>query len=125
VRDFRELFVWQRAHGLTLAIYRATATFPSNELYGLTSQMRRASASIGANIAEGVGKDSHREVLRFFQMASGSGSELDNHLLLARDLGFLQRPLYVELSQDLTELRRMMTSFIRTYGQKHRIEVGR
>jgi four helix bundle protein len=119
VRDFRQLFIWQRAHQLTLALYRVTAEFPKHEIYGLTSQIRRCAASIGANIAEGAGKDSHAEMLRFLQMAAGSGSELDNHLLLARDLGFLPLGSYSSLSKELTEVRRMMTAFTNEYRERH------
>ena len=88
MKDFRTLTVWQEAHQLTLSIYRVTKNFPKDELYGLTSQMRRCSASIAANIAEGCGRRGNAEFARFLQIASGSASELDYHLLLARDLGF-------------------------------------
>lgn len=83
VKDFRDLRVWERAHRLTLEIYRITAEFPRYELYGLTSQIRRCSASIGANIAEGCGKRGNNEFPRFLQIASGAASELDSQLLLA------------------------------------------
>ena len=73
---------------MTLAIYKASSRFPRQELFGLTSQMRRCSASIGANIAEGCGKCGNNEFQRYLQIASGSASELDYHLLLARDLDF-------------------------------------
>ena len=81
MKDFRDLKVWERAHQLTLEMYGATARFPREELYGLTSQMRRCSASIGANIAEGCGKRGNNEFHRFRQIASGSANELDYHLL--------------------------------------------
>jgi four helix bundle protein len=85
MRDFRELKVWHKAHQLTLAVYSATKTFPRDELYGLTSQIRRAAVSIGANIAEGAGKNSPAEFGRFLQIALGSASELEYHLLLSGD----------------------------------------
>jgi four helix bundle protein len=85
MKDFRRLKVWEKVHGLTLEIYMVTARFPREEMYGLTSQMRRCSASIGANIAEGCGKRGNNELHRFLYIASGSASELDYHLLLARD----------------------------------------
>jgi len=94
MKDFRDLNVWEKSHKLTLEIYVATAGFPRSELYGLTSQIRRCSASIGANIAEGCGKRGNNEFQRYLQIASGSASELDYHLLLARDLGFLPDPDY-------------------------------
>jgi four helix bundle protein len=89
VKDFRDLKVWERAHKLTLEVYRATRSFPREELYGLTGQARRCSASIAANIAEGCGRRGNGEFHRFLQIASGSASELDYHFLLARDLGIL------------------------------------
>jgi len=112
MKDFRDLRVWEGAHKLTLEIYRVTATFPKCELYGLTSQVRRCSASIGANIAEGCGKRGNKEFQRYLQIASGSASELDYHLLLSRDLGFLGDPQYHALARSLTELRKMITSLL-------------
>jgi len=83
MKDFRKLKIWEQAHSLTLDVYRLTKSFPKDELYGLSSQMRRCSASIGANIAEGCGKRGNGEFQRFLQIASGSASELDYHCLLA------------------------------------------
>ena len=75
MRDFRELRVWEKAHHFALAVYRETRSFPKEETYGLTSQIRRAAVSIAANITEGSGRDSSREFARFLQIAMGSGSE--------------------------------------------------
>jgi four helix bundle protein len=91
---------WERAHQLTFEIYRATGEFPREELFGLTSQMRRCSASIGANIAEECGKRGNNEFQRFLQIASGSASELDYHLLLARDLHFLSDADYRRMASE-------------------------
>ena len=112
MKDFRDLKVWERAHLLTLNVYKITATFPRDERFGLTSQVKRCSASIGANIAEGCGKRGNGEFQRFLQIASGSASELDYHLLLARDLGLLEENDYKKLLQDLTEMRRMLTALL-------------
>jgi four helix bundle protein len=87
--------------------------FPREELYGLTSQMRRCSASIGANIAEGCGKRSNAEFQRFLQIASGSASELDYHLLLARDLKLLIDTDYDRVVRELSVMRRMLTALLR------------
>lgn len=89
MRDFRQLQVWDKAHQLTLLIYEATLKFPREELYGLTSQIRRAAVAIPANIAEGCGKDTELELARYMQISMGSASELEYHLLLARDLRYL------------------------------------
>ncbi len=88
MRNYRDLRVWVEAHRLTLAVYRATQVFPKDERFGLTSQIRRASASIAANLAEGCGRRSDGEMGRFVQIAMGSGAELSYHLLLAKDFRF-------------------------------------
>lgn len=112
MKDFRALQVWEKAHRLTLDVYTVTRSFPREELYGLTSQMRRCSASIGANIAEGCGKRGNNEFQRFLQIASGSASELDYHILLARDLALLPSADYARLEKDLSTLRKMLTSLL-------------
>jgi four helix bundle protein len=113
MKDFRQLEVWTHAHQLTLALYASTRRFPKEELYGLTSQIRRCSASIAANIAEGCGRRGNAEFHRFLQMASGSASELDYHRLLARDLSLFPEADYQKLTGLLTRVRRMLTSLIR------------
>jgi len=112
MKDFRDLRVWEESHKLTLEIYKVTADFPKCELYGLTSQIRRCSASIGANIAEGCGKRGNNEFQRYLQIASGSASELDYHLLLSRDLGLPEEPQYRNIEKSLTMVRKMMTSLL-------------
>jgi four helix bundle protein len=98
MKDFHELQVWQKAHQLTLAIYRVTAPFPREELFGLTSQLRRACSSIPANLAEGCGRTGDAEFSRFCSIAMGSASELEYHLLLGKDLGHIKSKDYQELS---------------------------
>jgi four helix bundle protein len=119
LRDFRQLKVWEKAHHLTLAVYKATATFPRAELYGLTGQTRRACVSIPANIAEGCGRSGDAELARFLQIAMGSASELEYHLLLARDLNFLNSSNYEHLANGVTEVKRMLTSFIQKLKAGH------
>ena len=112
VKDFHELKVWEKAHELTLAVYQITTTFPREELYGLTSQLRRSSASIPANLAEGCGRKGDAELARFCSIAMGSASELEYHLLLAKDLQLLKPKDHAELSQRATELKRMLATLI-------------
>jgi len=112
LRDFKELKVWQKGHRLALAVYKATTSFPKEEIYGLTSQIRRSCASICANIAEGCGRNGEAELARFFQIGMGSASELEYHLLLAYDLGFLKTTNYDQLNNEVIEVKRMLTSFI-------------
>jgi four helix bundle protein len=97
---------------LTLEVYRATKTFPKEELFGLTSQARRAVASIPANIAEGCGRDGDAELKRFLNIALGSACELDYHLLLATDLGYLASDDAKLLSAEVLALRRMLGAFV-------------
>ena len=98
MKSFEELEAWQEAHKLTLAIYQATRSFPKDERFGLISQLRRASSSIGANIAEGFGRRSTKDFIRYLEISSGSLEEVRNFLLLARDLGYLQEKEFVQLS---------------------------
>jgi four helix bundle protein len=111
LRDFRELKVWEKAYRLTLDVYKASRSFPREEFFGLTSQLRRSAASIPANIAEGCGRDGNAELGRFLQIALGSASELEFHLLLARDTGLLKDGEHERLSEQAVEVKRMLTSF--------------
>ncbi|MFZ0771887.1 MAG: four helix bundle protein [Candidatus Sulfotelmatobacter sp.] len=112
MQNFRNLKVWERAHALTLDVYQSSKLFPREEMYGLTSQMRRASASIGANIAEGACRRGDIDFARFLQIAAGSASELEYHLLLARDLNLLRSPDYERLSGQAVEVKRMLASLM-------------
>ena len=97
---------------MTLAVYQITANFPREELYGLTAQLRRAGSSIAANLAEGCGRNGDAELARFCSMAMGSASELEYHLLLARDLKLIRPQDYDALDQRATELKRMLTALL-------------
>lgn len=112
MKDFHELKVRQKAHRLTLAVYRVTATFPREELYGLTSQLRRSCSSIAANLAEGCGRDGDAELARFCSIAMGSASELEYHLLLANDLKLIAPKDHGLLAEQTIELKRMLTALI-------------
>ena len=115
MKGFKELKVWRKAHEMTIAVYDTTRTFPRDELYGLTSQLRRSAASIGANIAEGCGRRSDGEMARFLQIARGSASEVEYHILLARDLHYLREDQFGELSCQADELQRMLTALIQRF----------
>jgi four helix bundle protein len=114
MEDFKDLRVWVKAHELTLNVYEKTRVFPKEELYGLTSQMRRAAASVGANIAEGCGRRSDGEMRRFLQIARGSANELEYHFLLAKDLHLLQAAEFADLEARVLEIQRMLASFAAT-----------
>src|SRR5438552_17703240 len=110
MKNFRDLIVWRKAHSLALECYRATNMFPRQELYGITSQIRRCGASIAANIAEGCGKRGNAEFQRFLNIASGSASELEYHFLPARDLNLLSEPDHRRLHNSVVEVKRMLAS---------------
>jgi len=112
LKDFRDLKVWNKARELTLEIYKISKEFPREELFGLTSQIRRASSSIGANIAEGCGRSGNGDFARFLYTAMGSASELENHLILANDLELLDKAKYSRLNSGVVEVKRMLASLI-------------
>jgi four helix bundle protein len=113
MKNFRDLQVWEKAHSLTLASYRITKEFPKQEMYGMSSQIRRCAASIPANIAEGCGKRGNGEFQRYLNIATGSASELEYHFLLAHDLNFISDPNYNELNDRIIEVKRMLASLAR------------
>lgn len=110
--NFRNLQVWQKSHQLTLEVYQVTAGFPREELYGLTSQIRRSCSSIAANVAEGCGRNGEAELARFCSIALGSASEREYHLLLAKDLNFIKSDDHQHLDQSATEIKRMLAALI-------------
>lgn len=114
MQDFRNLKVWQKAHALTLDVYRETCTFPTHERYGLTSQLRRSCASVPANLAEGCARTSDTEFARFVNIGLGSASETDYHLLLSRDLNYIGDSAYRTLYDRISEVKRMLNSFERS-----------
>lgn len=124
MQDFRLLRVWQRAHALSLEIYRCTQGFPATERYGLTAQLRRAAVSICANIAEGCGRLSRRELVRFLYIAQGSASELDCELTLSADLGFLPLQDHAKLQTSLIEVKCMLGALIRRLRQRDAVSAG-
>lgn len=112
MQDFRKLKVWEKSHQLTLELYRLTRMFPKEEMYALTSQIRRATASIPANLCEGCGRSSNADFARFCQIAFDSACELEYHLILARDLAYLSAEDFKSCSLQLEEIKRMLASFL-------------
>ena len=112
MKDFRSLKVWEKAHLLTLKIYKVTEKFPREELYGLTSQIRRACVSIPTNIAEGCVRSSDADFSRFLYIALGSTSELEYLMMLAMDLNFIKSELHTELNNEINEIKKMLISMI-------------
>ncbi|HTQ37479.1 MAG TPA: four helix bundle protein [Pirellulales bacterium] len=113
MRDFRQIAVWEKAHQFTLTAYRTVASFPTSERFELSKQITRAACSIGANIAEGCGRGGDGELRQFLKIAVGSAYEVENNLLLARDLGFLKPEQHQPLEEQIKEVQRMLAAFIR------------
>jgi four helix bundle protein len=111
MRDYTKLKIWQKSHQLTLEVYHVSKGFPRAGTYGLTSQMRRSCISIPANIAEGCGRGGETELNRYIIIAMGSANELEYHILLAYDLGYLERDNYYQILQDVKEVKQMLTGF--------------
>ncbi len=113
MKDFKELLVWQKSHLLTLSVYKISKSFPKDERYGLTSQIRRSALSLPSNICEGCGRLSDKELAQFLVIASGSASELGYQLLLARDLEYISSFEYNPLEAQITEIQKMLNAFIK------------
>ena len=125
MRDFKDLTVWQRAHELTLDIYKATERFPRAEMYGLTIQLRRAAISIGANISEGSARHSDAGMRQFLAIAHGSAAEVQYLLLVSMDLGYLPADAHESLVERARAVRRMLYRFVQRLssaaGSKRRV----
>ena len=118
MRDFRNLNVWENAHALTLKVYILTGSFPSEERFGIISQIRRAAASVPTNIAEGCGRNSDADLARFLDIAMGSASETEYLIFLACDLGYIETDEAKVISGNIIEIKRMLTGLIKTLRVK-------
>jgi len=112
IKSFRDLNIWKEAHSLSLEIYKITKTFPKEEIFGLISQMRRASFSIPANIAEGMGRNTTKELLNFLYIARGSLTEIQYYLILIKDLNYASKIICEELEKRYNGLGIGMNIFI-------------
>jgi four helix bundle protein len=113
MKDFRKLSVWEKSHKLAISIYQVTNDFPKTELYGITSQLRRAITSIPTNIAEGCGRGSDRDFAKFIQIAIASACESEYLILLSNDLGFMKEGEFERLTTDICEIKKMLTSLVK------------
>tara|TARA_R110001599_G_scaffold151792_5_gene336789 strand:+ start:22 stop:390 length:369 start_codon:yes stop_codon:yes gene_type:complete len=113
MKNFKELEIWQKGHEMAIDIFNLTKTFPSEEKYGLISQMRRSSQSVPTNIAEGCGRNSQKELLRFCSIAMGSASELEYQLILSKDIGFIKTHDYKDTNEKLLTLKKMLNAFMK------------
>lgn len=118
LKSFKELNVWQKSYELCLKLYSVTAKFPKEEKYGLTSQIRRSAVSIPSNIAEGYGRKTTLDYIRMLYIAYGSVCELETQILLAGDLGFIERRATDPIKTDIGEIERMVKALIRSLENK-------
>ncbi|MGZ3846303.1 MAG: four helix bundle protein [Flavisolibacter sp.] len=112
MQNYKQLKVWEKAHCFTLKVYHATKSFPKDELYGLTNQLRRAASSIPANIAEGCGKSSQSEFAHFLNISLGSANEAEYFLILSKDLHYLDSENFISLSNAINEIKAMLIILI-------------
>lgn len=113
MKDFRQQRVWEESHALTLGIYQATKSFPKEELFALTNQLRRACMSIPTNIAEGCGRESNKDFAHFLQIAMGSANETDYQLLLAKDFKYIDEKVFLALNDRIDKIKRQLAVLIR------------
>ena len=112
MRDYKKYYIWKLSHSLNLEIYKITEHFPKEEVFGLTSQIRRASSSIGINIVEGCGRGSDEDFKRFLRNASGSAFEVEYILLLSKDLNYISEEKFIELTPKAEELKMKISKLI-------------
>ncbi|MEK7623850.1 MAG: four helix bundle protein [Patescibacteria group bacterium] len=113
IQKFTDLDVWQKSHELVLSVYACTKSFPKEEMFGLVSQMRRAAVSITSNIVEGFSRPSYKEKAQFYYIAHGSLTELENQLLIAKDVGYIQKEHFDSMNQQLQIVHRLLNAFIK------------
>ena len=117
ITSYRDLIVWQRAKDFVIALYRSTEQFPKHELFGLTSQIRRAAVSIPSNIAEGFNRRTKKEQVQFLRVAYGSGAEVETQLIIAKELGYLEDKEYNILKEALDEVMKMLNTLISKFNK--------
>ena len=119
LKNYKDLNVWQKAYQVCLKIYKMTKRFPKEEIYGLTSQLRRAAVSVPSNIAEGYGRQTTKEYIQALYIAYGSNCELETQVLLSGDLGYIKSDDLEEIKQDISEVERMLKALIKSLENKH------
>jgi len=119
IRTFTDLHTWQEAHKLVLMIYKITKEFPKEELFGLVSQMRRASVSITSNIAEGFSRQSYKEKVQFYCMAQGSNTEIQNQLLVAKDVSYISQESFKKIAGQSTIVHKLLNGLIKKSRDIH------
>lgn len=113
IQSFTDLNVWKESHKFVLLVYRKTTSFPKEEVFGITNQIRRAAVSIVSNIAEGFGRQSYKEKVQFYSIAQGSNLEIQSQMLVARDLGFLKEKDFQEIANQSIAVGKLLSGLIR------------
>lgn len=119
IKSFTDLYAWKEAHKLVLLIYKATKAFPKGELYALVDQMKRCSVSISSNIAEGFSRQSKKEKNQFYSMSKGSVTELQNQLLVARDVGYLNKEDFKIIAEQTVHVHKLLHGLSKSSNDKH------
>lgn len=112
VRNFYDLEAWKKSHDLVIEIYRTTKDFPKEEMYGITSQLRRAASSVTANIAEGFERYHYNDKIRFYYQSRGSVAEVQNFLILSKDLGYIDSSICSQIGEKTSESRMLINGLI-------------
>lgn len=112
MRDYKKFSVWEKSHQLTLDVYKVLPTFPKDEMFGLTSQIKRSSSSIPTNIAEGCGRNSDKDFCRFLYISFGSANELEYQIFLSIELNFLEKEQGQILLKQIEEVKKMLNGLI-------------
>ena len=119
IKSFTDLYAWREGHGLVMMVYKVTASFPKPELYGLVSQLRRSAVSITSNIAEGFGRRSYREKVRFYTIALGSLIELQNQSIIAKDVGFIKVATFDTIDAQTTKVRKLIIGLVKSSKSRY------
>ena len=119
LKNYKELIVWQKAYQLCLELYKVTKSFPKEEKYGLTSQIRRSAVSVPSNIAEGYGRKTTREYIQALYIAYGSNCELETQILLSGDLGYIRAEKLEVFKREVGDIERMLKGLIKSLETKH------
>ncbi|MBI2034700.1 MAG: four helix bundle protein [Candidatus Levybacteria bacterium] len=120
IKNFTDLYTWREAHKLVLMIYQITKEFPKEETFGLVSQLRRCAVSITSNIAEGFSRRSYREKVQFYSISQGSITELQNQILIAKDVGYLSKETFNDVAQQSISVNKLLSGLIRASKNKHK-----
>ena len=121
IHNFRDLHAWQEAHKLVLLIYKITKSFPLEERFSLIDQMRRCVISISSNIAEGFSRRGHKEKIQFYFMAKGSLTELENQVLVAKDVGYIKEKIVIEIFEQTETVHKLLNGLIRSLNTRYQI----